>query len=343
MKLSVFRCCGLMLAIVVASATNESLVASLEDHGHEKLRTYHDAENYSFLTSHSNHHRRLDDIPVTECLDVTEWFPTRSTDGVNILATFYDCHCSGDFSLYFTLECVLKDYCFRVLLSADNTTTTTERCINHNVTYDFSVSQTTGAIDWIQRGTICLDYIKGGLVGQLCYVDSSVCAFLMKDLHNYSTESAVEICRISTPCQAVLPTLGYTEQDLQGLCPSMTLNGVECNSYGFETCGDSTDELFYRTTPDCSNVESCATESCQAQPRVDPTPARHIIIFPEECNQLASEEDADVTPPPSPDSSDAPTTDADETPLPTPDSSEAPATWARSIAPTLVALPFLCW
>lgn len=243
--------------------------------------------------------RRLE-VEINECLDATEWFSTRSTGGVNILRTYYNCECTGDLSSYFQIACSLQDYCSTDDVNSlhNDDGSSTEICLNHNVTYDFSVNTIDGTstIGQIQRGTTCVEYLQNGpLSGPLCFVNRNVCATLMKDEHSYSTESSVAICNSRLFCEYTLPTLGYTDEDVKGLCPTMTLNGMDCNPGGFQQCGDVTSEVYYSSTPDCSNVEPCAKEYCMTKNRVEPTPRRTFLVFPECLDRLRSE-DPSATP-----------------------------------------------
>ena len=223
-----------------------------------------------------NRHRNLD-VVVNECSDTTSYFSTRTTEGVDILATFYDCQCSGDLSSFYTFACTMKDdeYCYDL---GDNVTT---QCSHHNATYDFSVDSSTSTIDGLHRVVYCNDYTKNGPKGTLCYNLANVCTFLLKDEHFYTTTKANAVCGDYSLCSTTLTTLGYSSEDIERMCPFMELNGVECNTNGYDLCDYVDNEVFHRSMPDCSNVEACATDSCQKYPRFDPTLERFAMKFPQ--------------------------------------------------------------
>lgn len=253
-----------------------------------RLRPYHHdkfrrmiAEDEWTWGHHYHQRRRLQRI--ADCKGVTEWFTTRWTNGVNVLDTFYDCDCSGDFDSAYTLSCQMENYCYQKFNG------TSEICVNHHVTYSFAVVVAEETMDnsvFVSptKGYICIDYLKGGpSPGLLCFVPSAPCALRLKDFNSFSTEHASHICTNATACQETLETLGYSDQQVHDLCPTMKLNDIECKKYGSSPCGDSSDQVFYVQTPDCSNVDACATESCQMRPKYDGTPARNLIVFAE-CN-----------------------------------------------------------
>jgi hypothetical protein len=226
----------------------------------------------------SNRRRLDDDVKMNECLDATKFFSTRFTNGTNVYKTHFDCQCSGDItSSFFILSCSLEDYCFM----ADDDIT--EQCFNRDDSFAFLVNPATATIISTRYEKYCLEYTKNGPVtGPLCRQGSSSCFYLMKDTHGYTTKESIDICTDSTMCQLELPQLGYTKQEVDDLCPYTTLNGVQCSSTGITACGENDPDRikFHTTMPDCSNVESCATSSCQTFDLVNSEPNRLYIKYP---------------------------------------------------------------
>lgn len=245
--------------------------------------------------SHRDSHRasrnlQVNKIQIKKCLDATTFFSTHHSEGVNLLTEFYDCQCSGNLSDYFTLHCTLEDFCFEDKLKDDGVVDATlkgiERCFNRNVTYGFVVQESY--IVGVQQGYICVDYLTGGPNGhRLCYVDSSICAAVLnEEQENYTMVESTEICDNATRCQGTLTELGYEEIQRAVLCPSTTMDGIQCHDHGRQSgCLGflQTGDLLGMTTPDCSNVDPCAAQVCQPRRRINTSPSGNLPVFAE-CN-----------------------------------------------------------
>jgi len=245
------------------------------------------------------------DGKTNKCLDTADWFPTRSTNGVNLFRTYFDCDCTGDLSSYYSFRCRLENYCYTDIVDG-----TTEHCINWNVTFDFSVDETTGVINDIERGYHCLDYLKAGPSERLCFVDMNVCATKLKDDHGFSTERSAEICRDTVVCPSRLVNeLGYTEERARELCPAITMGGKDCVGYKGGLCDSGVgNDWYYAATHDCSNIEPCAKSSCQKFARRHPGPERTIHVYPE-CTDSSQETSVEANTPPTVSPDETPGTD----------------------------------
>jgi len=224
-------------------------------------------------------------VKINECLETADWFPTRATDGVNLFRTYFDCDCTGDLSSYYSFHCRLENYCYTDIVDS-----TTERCINWNVTFDFSVDEITGVINDIERGYHCLDYLKAGPSERLCFEDMNVCATKLKNDHDFATEYSAEICRDTAACPSMLVNeLGYTEERARELCPVITMGGKDCLAFKGGLCNSTVgDDWYYAATHDCSNIEPCAKSSCQKFARRHPGPERTVQVYPE-CTDSSQE------------------------------------------------------
>lgn len=238
----------------------------------------------------SQNNRKLD-VKINDCLDTADWFPTRATNGVNLFRTYFDCDCTGDLSSYYTFRCRLKNYCYTDIVDS-----TTERCINWNVTFDFSVDEGTGIINDIERGYHCLDYLKTGPSERLCYGDMNACAIRLKNDHNFGTERSAEICRDTVVCPSMLVNeLGYTKEGARELCPVITMGGKDCLAFKGGLCNSTVgNDWYYAATYDCSNIEPCAKSSCQQFARRHPGPERTVQVYPE-CIDSSQETSLEAT------------------------------------------------
>lgn len=191
----------------------------------------------------------------------------------------YDCACAtpaGGDSL--VLDCSIQDYCF-----LDKNAASLEYCVNHNITFSFTFDLATNDIVEITRAEACTDFLQNGPIGRLCRNDWSICRLVLYDVL-VDLDDVMATCLDRPTCiETVQDLLNYTLAQAEYLCPSATLNGQECNSVGYGDCGeqDFDNNLFFRTMPDCSNVESCATSTCQTAVVRDPTPQRFMETFPQ--------------------------------------------------------------
>ena len=69
-----------------------------------------------------------------------------------------------------------------------------------------------------------------------------------------------------------------------------TILTSEWSASGMISCKDYDPETFtlYTLMPDCSNVEPCATSTCQSYPRFDGTASRGVLRFPECADDLGT-------------------------------------------------------
>lgn len=225
-------------------------------------------------------------INITECSNATEYFSWRTSNDVNLYQNYYNCQCTGDLNSKFTMVCSLDNYCFM-----ENTNRSTgnassmEQCISRSFTYDFLVNTTSGTINKLEMGRTCTEYItkNGPFTGKLCANIASICSVLMLNDHGYTTEESSLVCSDQSTCRKTLPTLGYTSNRVDDLCPYTTLNDKECKSPGYVTCGEYnvTSQIISIASPDCSNVEPCATSSCQQFSSPDESPQRFLARFPQ--------------------------------------------------------------
>lgn len=102
------------------------------------------------------------EVQMVQCLDATEYFSWRSSKGINLYKTYYNCSCTGDLKSRFTLKCALENYCRDTDTNdADikNNTTVTQ-CISRTRTYVFLVNS-MGVIDKLEKGRDCTEYLTG--------------------------------------------------------------------------------------------------------------------------------------------------------------------------------------
>lgn len=232
-------------------------------------------------TSSSN--RKLQQVD--SCLDTLDWFSSRNGQ---MIRENYNCSCFGDYASYFTFNCSLYDYCFVDERNTENTTTAEgnhQRCVNSELFFEFS-TDSNRTIETVWKSGYCVDYLVGGPQergGRLCTVEPNACALQLKDFYSFSTEDAVDTCGDAVVCRDVVSNLNnYTAEQVEKLCGvSMQLGGVECNTIGGEFCSDRIDDVFFVATPDCSNVDPCATTFCQEKWRFDVVPERFFPFYPE--------------------------------------------------------------
>lgn len=272
---------GLVVAVKpVASSTlvdDYAVVKSSDDSVFVDWIDEHDA------TSSSN--RKLQQVD--SCLDTLDWFSSRNSQ---MLRENYNCSCSGDYASYFTFNCSIYDYCFVDERNTDNTTTAEgdqQRCVNSELFFEFS-TDSNRTIETVWKSGYCVDYLVGGPAqekrgGRLCKVEPNACALLLKDYHSFSTEEATDTCGDAVVCRDVVSNLNnYTTEQVEKLCGVSTqLGGIECNTIGGEFCSDRIDDIFFVATPDCSNVDPCATTFCQEKWRFDVVPERFFPFYPE--------------------------------------------------------------
>jgi len=219
-----------------------------------------------------------------KCYNATDFIPTRFTDGVNFLRDYYECSCTGDFDSLFTLSCALENYCLEK--------NGTEQCITRKETFEFVVDSVSGEIEKMKKNYACVEYLSGSgpYSGPLCWVSSNPCAISLKNDHGYAMTEASNICTDSSVCRSTLESLGYLAEEIENVCPFTTLNGKRCttdvNKKGickdgfFE--GTGRDAIHEIRMPDCSNVEPCATASCQQFKLWKESPKDGFIMrFPE--------------------------------------------------------------
>lgn len=207
------------------------------------------------------------------------------------LEEYYDCECSSSDSDTLVMKCQIEDYCF-----LDKKAASLEYCVNHNLTFTYSVDATTNELS-ITRAESCTDFLQNGPEGRLCRNDWNICRLKMFDVL-LDLDNATAICLDRDACiVSVQSLLNYTQAEAEYLCPTVTLNGQECNTVGFDECGeqDFDNNLFFRNMPDCSNVESCAKSTCQTGQVRDPTPQRFMETFPQ-CGLAGFGGDGDDTP-----------------------------------------------
>ncbi|CAJ1962256.1 unnamed protein product [Cylindrotheca closterium] len=193
----------------------------------------------------------------------------------------YDCSCSGGSDSNLVMDCTIQEYCF-----LDKQSASLEYCVNHNLTFTFTLDDnnvTNGDILDITRAESCTDFLQNGPTGRLCRNDWSICRLALYDVLE-DMDGVLEICLDRPTCiGSVQDLLNYTLAEAEYLCPSVTLDGQECNSVGYGDCGeqDFVNNLFFRNMPDCSNIESCATSTCQTAVIRDPTPQRFMETYPQ--------------------------------------------------------------
>jgi hypothetical protein len=148
----------------------------------------------------------------------------------------------------------------------------------------------TGFLQGYTHMLHCFDFASGGPVGgsgTLCNEFNPFCTIQLRDEHYQSTEAAISICQSGDACRPMLMEFGYSQDEATNLCPNRTLNDQLCKSYVGDplqqacsniNTGDEEDQQEYQLLPDCSNVEACATPTCQLQLRENLT--QDSLTFP---------------------------------------------------------------
>eukprot|EP00980_Cylindrotheca_fusiformis_P010943 scaffold2499_cov125-Cylindrotheca_fusiformis.AAC.34 len=208
-----------------------------------------------------------------------------------MLENYYTCGCSGDHVTEISLDCYVYNYC----LGEDSITATTRNggpgatCVNQHVNVLFSLDEATHEVSGILDASECTEYLTNGpQTGPLCRKDTAACLFLFLE-NNFTVTEAGTICREVGECRSYLQnSLNYTAAEAQESCPTVTLGGSECNTYGYDNCAERDGEILYRTQPDCSNVEPCATSSCRSFLLDDQRPERFVFTYPQCTSSSAS-------------------------------------------------------
>jgi len=204
--------------------------------------------------------------PVNRCSDLTKYFQWNG--GLDVLQTYYDCQCTpSNFTTYpqfVSTKCVLSNYC----MGLGGSSATNENCFNHEVNINFELNTTTKTIHRADHQYGCLDYLTDGpdseVWGSLCYRSNLNCARKIREDFDLTFDETVPLCADQDRCpDELVNTYGYTSEQADFLCPSRTLNGLRCNTYGTEECGQRNATFVFRSTPDCANVASCVAASCQ--------------------------------------------------------------------------------
>jgi hypothetical protein len=103
-----------------------------------------------------------------------------------------------------------------------------QRCVHQELFFEFS-TDSNRTIQDVWKSVNCIEYLDPA-IGQLCFVKPNACELFLKDYNGYGTQAAAEICRNATSCYELLPTLNYTQSEIDMLCAiSVQLDEVDCN------------------------------------------------------------------------------------------------------------------
>ena len=225
----------------------------------------------------SRYHRSMrhlqvpDDLVVTSCADATEFFRgnfDRFFNGTNVFQEVFDCQCVGDFASKFNMTCIRRDYCSEAQTPAS--LIDYEICVKEEKrTFEFEINSDTGFLDSYNRLVHCVDFADDGSpqsLASFCHEFNPYCAITLRRAPHYLNSAQVKvICGNTDGCRPTFELWGYPRENATALCPNVTLNDRSCKAYAGDVSQTVCERDFgegYLSTPDCSNIEGCATPTC---------------------------------------------------------------------------------